>query len=211
MVIHSFRTVEGTGYLLLVMVEKGITIIIIINMKDWNIWPVPSPELQLLTPKLLRSSNCSLSLWSVVLWFQRDSVLSHSFQVKKPVPSAFSRKLTWLWQYSHQPWVEWRPKSLHKTNTAITVKVPLFAVCQHCLKLHVLHYITMAHHDRCIRERAIVLAGKGRLPASTAGVLYGVAISTAWEWLRKYQRDWQVGRRKETWLWRVFSPAQDAA
>jgi len=37
MVIHSFRTVDGTVYLLLVMVEKGITIIIIIiiiNIKD---------------------------------------------------------------------------------------------------------------------------------------------------------------------------------
>ena len=30
MVIHNFRTEDGTGYLLLVMVEKGITIIIII-------------------------------------------------------------------------------------------------------------------------------------------------------------------------------------
>jgi len=30
MVIHNFRTMDGTGYLLLVMVEKGITIIIII-------------------------------------------------------------------------------------------------------------------------------------------------------------------------------------
>jgi hypothetical protein len=36
MVIHSFRTVDGSGYLLLVMAEKGITIIIIIiiNTKD---------------------------------------------------------------------------------------------------------------------------------------------------------------------------------
>ena len=69
----------------------------------------------------------------------------------------------------------------------------------------------MAHHDRCIREHAIALAEKGMLPASTAGVLYGVPMSTAREWLRKYQRDGQVGRRKETWLWRVSSPAQDAA
>jgi hypothetical protein len=36
MVIHSFRTVDGTGHLLLVMVEKGITIIII-NIKDWTL------------------------------------------------------------------------------------------------------------------------------------------------------------------------------
>jgi len=69
----------------------------------------------------------------------------------------------------------------------------------------------MAHHDRCIRKRAIALAEKGRLPASPAGVLYGVPMSTAREWLRKYQRDGQVGRRKETGLWHVSSPAQDAA
>jgi len=39
MVIRSFRTVEGTGYLLLIMAEKGITIIIIIiiNIKDWTL------------------------------------------------------------------------------------------------------------------------------------------------------------------------------
>jgi hypothetical protein len=39
MVIQSFRTVEGTGYLLLIMAEKGITIIIIIiiNIKDWTL------------------------------------------------------------------------------------------------------------------------------------------------------------------------------
>jgi hypothetical protein len=48
-------------------------IIIIINFKDWTLWSVPSPELQLLSPKFLRSSNCSSSLWSVVIWFQRDS------------------------------------------------------------------------------------------------------------------------------------------
>jgi len=37
MVIHNFRTVDGTVYLLLVMVEKGIAIIIIIiNIKDWT-------------------------------------------------------------------------------------------------------------------------------------------------------------------------------
>jgi len=39
---------------------------------------------------------------------------------------------------------------------------------------------------------------------------YGVPMSTAREWLRKYQRDQQVGRRKGTGLWRVSSPAQDA-
>jgi len=69
----------------------------------------------------------------------------------------------------------------------------------------------MAHHDRCIRERVITLAEKGGLFASTAGELYGVPMSTAREWLRKYRRDQQVGRRKGTGLWRVSSPAQDAA
>ena len=66
-----------------------IIIVIIINVKDWTLWSVPSPKLQLLSPKFLRSSNCSLSLWSVVAWFQRDSVLWHSLQVSKPVPSVF--------------------------------------------------------------------------------------------------------------------------
>jgi len=62
---------------------------------------------------------------------------------------------------------------------------------------------------RC--ERVIALAEKGGLSASTAGELYGVPMSTAREWLRKYRRDQQVGRRKGTGLWRVSSPAQDAA
>jgi hypothetical protein len=44
-------------------------IIIILNIQGWAIWPVPSPELQLLSPSFLRSSNCSLSLWAVVKWF----------------------------------------------------------------------------------------------------------------------------------------------
>jgi len=49
-------------------------IIIIINIKDWTLWSFPSPELQLLSPTFLWFSNCSPSLWSVVIWFQRDSV-----------------------------------------------------------------------------------------------------------------------------------------
>ena len=69
----------------------------------------------------------------------------------------------------------------------------------------------MAHHDRRICKRAIALAEKGGLPASTAGVLYGFPMSTAREWLWKYQRDGQVGRHKETGLWHVSSLAQDAA
>jgi hypothetical protein len=56
-------------------------IIIIINIKNWTLWFIPSPELQLLSPTFLRSSNCSPSLWFVVVWFQRDSVLWHSLQV----------------------------------------------------------------------------------------------------------------------------------
>ena len=44
-------------------------LIIIINIQSWAIWPVPSPELQLLSPSLLRSPNCSLSLWAVEVRF----------------------------------------------------------------------------------------------------------------------------------------------
>jgi hypothetical protein len=44
-----------------------IVIIIIINIQGWAIWPVPSPELQLLSPTFFRSPNCSLSLWAVVV------------------------------------------------------------------------------------------------------------------------------------------------
>jgi len=69
----------------------------------------------------------------------------------------------------------------------------------------------MAHHDRYIREHIIALPEKGRLSASTARKLYGVPTSTAREWLWKYRRDGQVERRKGTGLWRVSSPAQDAA
>ena len=69
----------------------------------------------------------------------------------------------------------------------------------------------MAHHGRSIPKLVIALAEKGGLSASTAGELYGVPMSTAREWLRKYWRDGQVERRKGTGLWCVSSPAQDAA
>ena len=58
-----------------------LTVIIIINIKDWPLWSVRSPELQLLSPTFLQSSNCSPSLCTIVIWFQRDSVLWHSLQV----------------------------------------------------------------------------------------------------------------------------------
>jgi len=58
--LHRYRNVTITK------------IIIIINIKDWTLWPVPSPQLQLLAPTLLLSANCSPSLWSVVVWFQRN-------------------------------------------------------------------------------------------------------------------------------------------
>ena len=64
-----------------VTISLAFIIIIVINIKDWTLWSVPSPELQLLAPTLLRSSNCSPSLRSVAVWFQRDSVLWHSLQV----------------------------------------------------------------------------------------------------------------------------------
>jgi len=53
------------------IVSSVVCTIIIININDWTIWSVPFPELQLLTPTFLRSSNCSPSLWSVVVWFQK--------------------------------------------------------------------------------------------------------------------------------------------
>ena len=53
----------------------------IINIKGWAIWPVPSPQLQLLSPTFLRSSNCSLSLWIIVVCFERDSDVWHSLEL----------------------------------------------------------------------------------------------------------------------------------
>ena len=77
---------------------------------------------------------------------------------------------------------------------------------------------TLIHHlkndvsyNRCLRERVIALAENGVLSASTAGEHYGVPMFTAREWLGKYRRDGQVGRRKGTGLWRVSSPAQHVA
>jgi hypothetical protein len=73
------NSMKSTGH-----VERREIFIIIINIKDRTLWSVPSPQLQLLAPTLLRSSNCSPSLRSVMLWFQRDSVLRRSLQVWKP-------------------------------------------------------------------------------------------------------------------------------
>jgi transposase-like protein len=78
-------------------------------------------------------------------------------------------------------------------------------------KLSVFILITMAHYDRSTRERVVALVEKGGFTASAAGELYGIPKSTAREWIRKYRMDGQVGRRKGTGLWRVPSPAQDAA
>jgi len=69
----------------------------------------------------------------------------------------------------------------------------------------------MAHHDRYVCECIKALAEKRGLSASTAGETYGVPVSPAREWLWKYRRDGQVERCKGTGLWRVSSPAQDAA
>ena len=63
------------------VISHFLFITITINIKDWTFWSVPSPELQLLAPTLLWSSNCSPSLWSVVVWFQRDLVLWHSLRL----------------------------------------------------------------------------------------------------------------------------------
>ena len=124
-----------------------------------------------------------LVVWSGMI--SKD--LWHPLQVKKPVPSIFSRKLTWPCQYTHQPLVEWKPKILHNTNTVIKVKVPLFALCQHWLKLHVL----CSHHDgspwQVYSRKCHHSTEKGWL-----------SVSTAKESLRKYRRDQQVGMRKAT-------------
>jgi hypothetical protein len=68
-----------------------------------------------------------------------------------------------------------------------------------------------AHHDRSICECVIALAEEGRSSASTAGEQYGVPKSTARARLQKFGRSRQVGKRRGTGLWRVSSPAQDAA
>jgi transposase-like protein len=78
-------------------------------------------------------------------------------------------------------------------------------------KLFLFHSIAMAHHGRSIRERVIALAEEIGLTASTSGEMWGVPKSTARAWLQKYRRDGQVGKRGGTGLWRVSSPAQNAA
>ena len=70
------------------------TVIIVINIKDRTLWSVPSPQLQLLSPMLLRSSNCSPSLRSAAVWFQRDSVLWHSMH-KTESPSNHTATPSW--------------------------------------------------------------------------------------------------------------------
>jgi len=59
--------------------------------------------------------------------------------------------------------------------------------------------------------KVMALAEEGELSASTAGELYSVPKSTARTWLQKCQRVGQAGRPRVTGLWRVTSPAQDAA
>jgi hypothetical protein len=46
-------------------VHHSIIFIIITNIQGWAIWPVPSPELKLLSPSFL----WSLSLWAIKVWF----------------------------------------------------------------------------------------------------------------------------------------------
>ena len=68
----------------------------------------------------------------------------------------------------------------------------------------------MAYNDRSIHEHVIALAEKeGCLPA-LPGIpqcchVYCKGMAT------EILEGWQVGRRKGTGLWRVSSPAQDAA
>jgi DNA-binding IclR family transcriptional regulator len=71
--------------------------------------------------------------------------------------------------------------------------------------------MTMAHHDRSIRECVIAVAEEGGLSAITAGELCGVPKSTARACLQIYRRDGQVGRRRGTGCWHISSLAQDTA
>ena len=58
---QGFKKLPGMSEIIYIYIY-----IYIINIQGWAIWPVPSPELQLLSPSFLRSPNSSLSLWAVV-------------------------------------------------------------------------------------------------------------------------------------------------
>jgi hypothetical protein len=58
---------ESGGNIIIIIIIIIIITIIVLNIQGWAIWPVPSPELQLLSPSFLRSPNCSLSLWAVMV------------------------------------------------------------------------------------------------------------------------------------------------
>jgi hypothetical protein len=88
-------------------------------------------------------------------------------------------------------------ESLYKTNAVIKVKVPLFTVCQHWFKLHFFILIT-AHHDRSIPERVIAVAETLRC---SHVYCKGMATEIPEGWA-----SW-----KAQGLWRISSPAQDAA
>ena len=78
--LKHLLTVLSWSILTTCPIHCNLFFFVIINIKDWSLWSIPSPHLQLLAPTLLWSSSCS-SLWSVVVWFQRDSVLWLSLQV----------------------------------------------------------------------------------------------------------------------------------
>jgi hypothetical protein len=62
--LRNYKSFFDDGFLTII---KEHLITIIIYIQGWAIWPVPSPELQLLPPSFFQSPNCSLSLWAVVV------------------------------------------------------------------------------------------------------------------------------------------------
>jgi transposase len=69
----------------------------------------------------------------------------------------------------------------------------------------------MAHHNESIRVRVIAVIEEGGLSASAADGRYGVTGTAVRAWIQKYQTDGQVGRRRRTGLWRLYSSTQDGA
>jgi hypothetical protein len=71
-------------------------IINIKNIQGWAIWPVPSPKLQLLSPSLLRSPNCSLSLWAVCNFIHSKWQHNMEFNVKRILNLSGILCLVWM-------------------------------------------------------------------------------------------------------------------
>ena len=64
----------------------------------------------------------------------------------------------------------------------------------------------MAHHDRSIRERAIVLAEKGDLPASTAGELWSSHVHCK-GMITEMPEGWASWKAYGNWVMACFQPS----